>query len=248
MALALREEDMAHPIRSGLASSICLYKPTLIVLLLPMLFVTRRFKTVAGFAAGGLALTVVASAVEGVRVWPGYITMLLSFARGSAGVQAHSFKQAWKYVDFASFASLVPGGRSWLGQVLLFGCAFWVACVLVRVWWKSAGLERATNTMVWATTFTWTLVLNVYVPIYDSILVVPSIIATAGVLKGHSGTLLHRWFTFTWLLSLAVSWITVDVAQASGFQMITVLLAALGILQFAALRQLGAQRSLQKAA
>jgi hypothetical protein len=33
-----------------------------------------------------------------------------------------SFKQPWKYVDFAFFASPMPGGRTGSGRALLFGC------------------------------------------------------------------------------------------------------------------------------
>jgi hypothetical protein len=80
-------------------------------------------------------------------------------------------------------------------------------------------------------------VLNVYVPIYDSILVALSVVATAGVLRGLSEKRLGLWFTILWVLILACSWITVGIAESTGLQIITVLITALGILQIAALRK-----------
>lgn len=58
---------------------------------------------------------------------------------------------------------------------------------LIRVWRRSADSGRTTNALPWVTTLTWTLVLKVYVPIDDFILVVRSVIATAGVLAGALG-------------------------------------------------------------
>jgi hypothetical protein len=236
LALAFHEEDLGRPILSGLALSVCLYKPTLLVLFLPMQLVTRRLKALVGFAAGSTTLLLFATAVAGPRVWSGYKDLLLSFGLGSAAVHSRSFKQLWKYVDFTSFSSLIPGGRSWLGLVVLFACVCWAVFSLFRVWQRSAGAKGPVNTLMWATTLTWTLLLNLYVPIYDCILVVLSITATAGVLKDLPNALLYRPLTVLWLLIFAFSWITVDIAEATGFQTITVLLAALGMLQFAAFR------------
>ncbi len=236
LAWAFREDDLEHPFRSGLALSIALYKPTLVVLLLPMLVVTKRFRTLFGVAAGGSILALFSTVAEGVRVWPGYINALLSYGRGSAGVDAHPFKQAWKYVDLSSFASLIPGGRTWQGQMVLLGCACWAAFSLAQIWWRSAGSRRPASTLVWATTLTWTLILNVYVPIYDSILIVLSAVATAGVLKDVSERY-YKWFTVLWVLILGSSWITVRVADATGIQIVTLLFAVLGVLQLAATRK-----------
>lgn len=99
-----------------------------------------------------------------------------------------SFKQLWKYVDFAFFAPPMPGGRTWPGRALLFGCIL-VTLALIRIWRRSAGSGRTTNALAWATALTWTPVLKVYVPTDDSILIARSVIATAGVLAGQPGAL-----------------------------------------------------------
>jgi hypothetical protein len=234
-ALALREEDRQRPILSGLALSLCMYKPTLLVLFLPMLLITRRYRTLIGFAAGGAALVTASVAVQGFRVWPVYIGRLLSF--GTAAGNKHEFKTVWTYVDLASFSAIIPGGRSWLGGSVILGCAGFASVALVRAWWKSRGAGKPVSSLVWATTLTWTLVLNLYVPFYDCILVVLSLIATAAVLKHIDSSQLKRQFSILWILIVASSWIALQIAQHSGFQILTVLFASLGILQLTALRR-----------
>src|SRR6185437_12922520 len=68
MALAIREDERRRLFQSGLALSLCAYKPTLLVLILPMLLVTKRFKTLLGFGVGVLGVVVSATAIEVVQV------------------------------------------------------------------------------------------------------------------------------------------------------------------------------------
>src|SRR5262249_14322881 len=52
IALALAAEDRGRPFASGLALPLCPSKPTLLLLLLPMIVVTGRMRHLAGFIAG----------------------------------------------------------------------------------------------------------------------------------------------------------------------------------------------------
>jgi SAM-dependent methyltransferase len=236
-AVALVQEHRGRPYLSGLALSVCIYKPTLLVLVLPMLLVTRRFKTCAGVATGSVALGLFATAVQGPGFWPGYFRMLFSFGRGAARVQTHTFKEVWKYVDGSSFLSSfvlrLPDAIYWIALPALLGFAVLAAGWLAWMWWKSESSQ-----LVWAATLTWTLVLNVYVPIYDCLLVVIGAIVTAGVLRENPVSRLYGYFTLVWLLIFCSSWITTDVAETSGFQIITVFLAALGFIQLALMQKL----------
>lgn len=244
LALALREEHQDRPILSGLALSLCLYKPTLLILLLPMLVVTRRYKTLLGVAGGGIILGLFATAVEGIHVWPGYARLLLSFASGVVGNHTtSSVASIWYYADLVSFFSLIPGGRSWVGCAILFPCAAYAGWTLLQAWRRSIGAAREMHILVWGATLTWTLVLNVYVPIYDSVLLVLGVIATAGVLRHFPEKRFYHWVMLLWILILACSWITVPVAQAARIQIVTLLFAALGVLQLAALRRVPASDS-----
>jgi hypothetical protein len=238
IAGALVAEHRGRPVLSGLALSICIYKPTLLVLILPMLVITRRFKTCMGFAVGSATLGLFATTVQGVGFWPGYFGMLFSFGRGAAGVQTHTFKDVWKYVDASSFSSSIssrlPDGLSWLPLPVLLGVVVVSASWLVWMWWKSQAAAQSARSLMWAATLTWTLVLNVYVPIYDCLLLVIGAIVTAGVLKEFPKSRLQGYFTAGWLVIFGSSWITTDIAETSGFQIITVFIFALGFLQLAA--------------
>jgi Glycosyltransferase family 87 len=232
LALVFRQEDLDRPLQSGLALSICLYKPVLLVLVLPMLLLTRRFKTLVGFAAGAAAIALFTTIKAGVLVWSGYLSFLLSFGRRVAS------RQLWQYVDLASFSFSLFGRHSAWGLTLLLGLAGLLAFILFRTWRQSIGAPKPATALVWGMTLTWTLVLNVYIPVHDCILGVLGVIATAAVLSRAQRGYLHRWFALLCFLTFALFWITVHVAETTGFQMITVCLAALGTLQIGILRKI----------
>jgi hypothetical protein len=162
---------------------------------------------------------------------------LRRFTSASAGSSAGSFLRLGRHVDLPSFSALLPGGRSPIGVAILAGCCGWVLFALAKVWWKSRAAGKPATTLVWAATLTWTLVVNLYVPMYDTILVVLSLIMTKGVLKDLRNESLDRGFNRIWLGLMAAYWITEQFANATGIQIVTLLLFALGMLQFAAMRE-----------
>ncbi|MFZ0745185.1 MAG: glycosyltransferase family 87 protein [Terracidiphilus sp.] len=238
LAVVLREDDLDHCFRSGLALSICAYKPTLLVLLLPMLLVTRRFRTLLGFATGVAALALGTTAILGTAVWPGFVRAITLYGRVSVGLQSYPIRNIIKWIDFTSFSFLLHGGRSWPVLALLLGIACWAVISLFRAWWRSPQSSKPFNSVLWAATITWTLLLNVYVPVYDSILIVLAIIVTAGALKQLPNGPIHRWFTAIWVAILASSWFTVALAAATGVQVLTLLIASFGTLEFAILHRI----------
>ena len=238
IALALREEDDGHSFRSGLALCLCLYKPTILLLIVPMLLVTRRLKALLGFALGALLIVLVTTAFEGFGVWIDFVRTIGAFSNSSVGVKSASILPLPKYVDLSAFSSNLHGGRSPVGIaafICFAGCAL---VALIRFWWKAHARGRSYKILLWAATLTWTLLINVYVPIYDSILVALSILMTAGVMQSISGVAPRRWFTATWILILICSWFSVPLSRASGIQFMTLLFASLGLLQFVLLATL----------
>ena len=65
VGLAIALEKKSRPILSGLALSVLMYKPTLLILLLPMLLLTRRLKTIVGFVIGTVILSPGFDSVDG---------------------------------------------------------------------------------------------------------------------------------------------------------------------------------------
>ena len=245
VSLALHEENQEHNFRSGAALSLCLYKPTILLLIVPMLLVTRRFKAFAGFVCGGLLLFLVTIAFEGFAVWQEFVRAIFSFGNSSVGVKNHSILPLAKYVDLTSFSSNIHGGRSGPGVALFAGASLVALIVLSRFWWKSRRRGPAYQALLWAATLTWTLLLNVYVPLYDSILVVSSILITAGLYRQLPGKSTQRCFTVIWILILICSWFSVPLSRSTGFQCMTLLFACLGAVQFVMLSKLTAEARAQ---
>ena len=228
VGLAILQENQSKPFRSGLALSVLAYKPTLLLLLIPMLFLTKRLKTLSGFAAGAAMLGVVATAFFGIQIWPAYMRFLRLFGH-VAGLNGSSGLNLAKYIDFSSFSYLVPGGRSVFGLAILISITVTVAASLATLLWKSATSGRPAQTMVWAATLTWTLLLNVYVPIYDSILVVIAIVLTLGALKELRWSTAMGWFILLSFSIFAASWGTIGIAQNYRIQLLSILLGVLGV-------------------
>jgi hypothetical protein len=233
LALALHHERLGRPGRTGLALALCLYKPTLLVLILPMLAVARRWRVLSGFALGALGLAGASLLAVGWEGCLAYLRLLTGFSRLSLGGQPGF--PAWKFVDMSSFFKMLLGGPSPLVWLLLLAVAATALPFLARAWWgfDLGGDEH--RKLVWACTLTGTLVLNLYVGVYDTAVVVLGVLLTADVLceaaRGIAGALTPAMKCLL-LLLYVVPWVSQHVARAAGFQPYTLVLAALGAYQF----------------
>lgn len=234
--LAVYQEKRGNLFLSGLALALLAYKPTLLLLVLPMLLLTRRFRTLLGFAAGTGFLTLAATAFAGVPIWSAYAHMLRNFGR-VIGLGTASHLRLWQYVDLYSCFAAIPGGRSGYGLTALASIFCAIAIALVWLLWKSASSPRPVQWFAWAATLTWTLLLNIYAPIYDSVLVVLAIILTLGALRELGWTSETEWTTLLAVAVFAVSWVTESFAQSHRIQLLTVLLTVLGSWQLALLHR-----------
>lgn len=111
--------------------------------------------------------------------------------------------------------------------------------VLFKFWWKNGFKTQSEQSVAWAVTITWTLVLNLYVGIYDSTLVVLSLLLTTDVIYRRAAIKqmkLQASYKLIVLLVYVVPWITQPIARLTHIQIYTLVLAFLGIWQ---LRQSG---------
>lgn len=229
VGLAIHQEKLGNLFRSGLALALLSYKPTLLLLVVPMLLLTRRFRTLLGFATGAGTLILGATAFAGAQIWPLYMGMLREFGRVT-GVRGTSHLQLWKYVDLSSAFAAISGSRFALGAMILtFGVG--AIAAMLALLWRSARSSPPVQWLAWAATLTWTLLLNVYVPIYDSILVAIAIVLTLGALRDLGWSIAAEWTTFLAIILFAVSWKTESFAETHGVQLLTIMLAALGLAQ-----------------
>jgi hypothetical protein len=230
VGLAIYREGRGDHFYSGLALAMMAYKPTLLVFLLPMLLLTRRFKAFAGFVAGAASLLVVGTAFGGFGIWPAYVHLLETYGR-FAEAGGRSILQLKMYLDFSSISHLVRGGRTPAGLTIMFATATLVAAALVYLLWKSRNGGRPAKWLAWAATLTWTLLLNVYVPIYDSVLVIVAVVLTLGALRDLGWRNAEEWITFLGVVIFAASWKTESIAHAYGIPALSITLIILGVAQ-----------------
>jgi hypothetical protein len=234
--LAVSLDRRARPLSSGLALAILAYKPTLLVIILPMLLLTRRFRTLAAFVAGTAVLLLATTAFAGIGIWSAYLRMLRFFGEMS-GVNGHSVLRLWKYIDLNAFSSAIPGGRSTAGLAILACVICCVAAWLALLLWKSAAAGSPAQSLAWAVTLTWTLLLNVYVPRYDSILAAISLILTLAALQALGWRKEWGRMVFLALMVFAATWITEEIARSCKVQILTIVLFVLGVAQLILLRR-----------
>lgn len=241
VGLAIYQEKQGNLFRSGLALALLAYKPTLLLLVFPMLLLTRRFRALLGFVAGAVALALAATAANGLAIWPAYARMLRGFGQAS-GIGAATHLRLWQYLDLHSSFTFASGGASAAGIAILACIVIIIAAALALLLWKSAGGNGETQSLAWAATLTWTLLLNVYVPIYDSVLVVIAIVLTLGALRNLGWAKAAAWAALLGLVIFAVSWKTEAFAQAHRVQLLTVALLVLGTAQLVFLRRATRER------
>jgi hypothetical protein len=230
VVISLSREERGQPFQSGLALALLTYKPTLLLLIVPMLLITRRFRTFMGFIAGTIGLICLSTLIAGPRVWTAYLRFLNSFAHVS-GVYGHSALNTWKFNDFNSFSYAVAGGRTPVGLfVLAFISMVALVCLGVLLW-RTANGSQPELRLAWATTLTWSMLLNVYYPIYDTILIAVSIMLSIAAARDLNCRRCVGGVTSLALLVFGTSWITESVAKAYGVQLLTLSILSLGIMQ-----------------
>lgn len=224
MSLAIVQERRGRPFLSGLALSVLLYKPTLLLFAIPMLVLTRRFRTLLGFMAGCGILAMISTLLAGAGIWPAYAHLLQSFGR-STGVTGQK-RRLWKYVDLNSFSYAVPHGRSSVALALLacfvVAIVIWVAVVL----WRSAGGDRIDQVLAWAVAIVWSMLINVYYPNYDSILLVIVVAVCLSTLRELQWSGAFSLVLTLAVLTFAIEWFTEPVAKRYAVQLLTFVILA----------------------
>jgi hypothetical protein len=232
LALALRLDMTDRQFESGMALALCSYKPTLLLLIFPMLIITRRPRILLGLVLGCALLALVSFITVGWQGCIDYVKMLLHFT--SQSTSAVSGLRSWKYVDINSFFRLLTGTHTLVRWIMTLGTGAIITFFLLRVWWNAGRDNKSDRALVWAITITWTLVLNIYLGIYDSSLIVLSALLTTDILYRRAdahGPALTTTYRNLLLLLYVVPWITEIVAQVTGIQLYTLVLAAFGIYQ-----------------
>lgn len=210
LALTIYLDGRGQFILSGLALSMLLYKPPLLILLIPMLLVTKRWRTLAGFVVGASILGIVSLAVVGVSGIKSYLDMLRMFAE----LKASGGRPTYMEIDAYSFFFGLTQNRRLSTAFLALVCVIVLPLLVVR-WWR----DREAS---WSDAITWTIVLNFYVLIYDATLMILAVLVSPIIFKTKAAKwLLIVLFVAPWFQKLSVF----------GFQPMTVAVVAIGSYQ-----------------
>lgn len=223
LALAIYLERSGRPLLCGLALSLCLYKPPLLILVVPMLVLTGRFRALAGLLTGTVALIAVSALLVGWQGLQFYATVLHNFQQWKA--TANTVSQTSLYVDLRTAFKLFIDAHP-ASQIVVLAVYVGGLLLLAWSWWR---VRR--HPLAWALTITWSLVLNVYTPLYDAALLVIPAVLVADHLYGIESESLPASFKAFILLLYTVPLTYVFLANTWGFQVFTLLIFAFGLYQ-----------------
>lgn len=223
-------EMRGRPLLSGLVLSLCLYKPQLLFAALPMLVLTRRWKTLAGFAAGAVSIVTATGLTMGWRVFALQYEAMQYFARNVTS-EAGRLKEI-KYVDLNNFSRLLAGD-GWRIVLLCLG-PFVLAAVarLAWEWWRTQPDDEAARAMNWSLLLTWGLIFAAYLAVYDTTLALLPLLLVTGLVTEQFTRPLPRMMKLFLAAFYFVPWVTSHAAKVTGLQLYTLLIALFGLYQF----------------
>jgi len=209
---AIYLHSRGHPISAGAVLAVLAFKPTLLLLVVPMLFVTRSFRVLLGMALGSLGALVISLWAVGYSGCVSWLQLLAYYAEVKR-LAPESLKP-WKYVDLRSAVyPLFYHPPLWASILLAFLFTAGTT-LLLRTWWQSAkgGDWRTT----WASALIWTPVLSPHFAVYDTVLLIPAAFLVAPSIRPLA------------LIYLA-AWCSQSVAQFIGFQPLTAAIVLFGL-------------------
>lgn len=211
LALTIYMDRQSRFILSGLALSVLLYKPPLLLLVVPMLLITKRWRTLIGFSAGAAILGILSLALIGMSGVQSYFDMLRMFADLKVSGGRPTYMEIDAYWLFFGLSH-----SKYLSTALLA-----VVCVIILP--LLAWTWKRDRDLAWSTAITWTLILNFYVLIYDATLMIVAVLAWPLVLRHpRAKWLLIALFIAPWFQKLSVY----------GFQPMSIAIGAYGAHQF----------------
>jgi hypothetical protein len=135
-----------------------------------------------------------------------------------------------EYVDLNSFLRMLSGGHP---AVALGGLVLVAACVLpclARLW--AGARDNSGVALAWASALTWTSVVNLYVGVYDTVVIPLAVVLMVDAVRRQSRASVPTGLLIL-LASLYVTpWVPpVPVGENRRLQLYTVALVALGVYQ-----------------
>ncbi len=224
---AIRADLEGHDAWAGLMLGLLSYKPTLLPWILVMLMARQRFRTLVWLIGTASTLSLISLALTGGRVWADRVVLLLNYSEARASGTG-GFTLA-KYVDLNAWLQMVLGPDS--PAVLILLVVGLMAGGLLMLRSLDGDPRRA-----WSAALAATLALNLYVGIYDAILMIPMVATGLALRFDRQGPSLPHGL----LLAIGAAYVApvlgIATARALG---VTVMLPILAVLATLLVRQTG---------
>ncbi len=217
-ALCVRCFEKQKYFLAGLALGLAAYKPSLLAIPVLMLVAGRCWRMLAGISiSASLVAAACFAAVgrEGVGLWLNTLRVFQYMITDEPSILRRS-----KYVDLNSFL-VVLGGLNNVTKIIASVLVAGGLVVLAWAWFRSQGDRR----LLWGATIASTLVLNVYVPVYDTPVLIPALVLVASTLTGAQ---YQRPLRIWILLFCLVPWLTQSAADFLRVQILTIAIAGFG--------------------
>ena len=227
LAVALWLDRRGHEYGAGTVLALCLAKPTLLILLLPMLAVGRRWRTIAGFLAGAAVLAGVSWLLVGGQGNVEYVLTLLRFGRVTTASD-EVFSPPSLYVDLNSFTRMLTGWPGTVSLVVVAAMGALLAPLFVGLWRRAPQGGTTVWALTWASTITWTMLLNIYVPRYDTAIIVLGALLMVDALLEKDADGLRGLPQVLFAVLYVAAWVEPVPLGGGVLQPYTVVVAALG--------------------
>jgi hypothetical protein len=238
IALSLYFGHLKKDLISGLSLGICLYKPTFLIVILPMIVIARRTKILLGFSICSIIVVLLSALTVGFETCIQYMQFLLGVS--TMTLRSEEIFRTWKYVDIFSFSRLLFGTISPAVLILIVIASLVPFIFLIKLWWKRNSLNKSSQELLKASAITLTIIINLHFAIYDSVILVLSILLTVNVLYRNStvqnSTALTPGFEALLVSIYILPWISQPVARITGFQLFTLAMVIMGIYQISLAR------------
>jgi len=210
---------------AGLALGFASYKPSLIALPAAVMILGGCWRMFAGLGCSTALMVLASIATAGTNGFWLWIVRLRAF--GSLATSNEAVLPRTKYVDLNSFFAVLLGGNL-VARVIAAVAISAAFAILAWTWWRTRRQQPVeVQRYLWAATFTWTLMINIYVAVYDVILLVPAAALVTRSLAGRGKreqAELQVWLMVLWL----APWITQPCANYLRLQILTLVLAGFG--------------------
>jgi len=225
VVLFLCSFEKRWPLLAGLGLGLATYKPSLVAIPAAVMLLGGCWRMLAGLSVSSALMilgSIATAGVNGFWLWILRLRVFSLYATSNVAILRRT-----KYVDLNSFFTVLLGASS-VERVIATIATAVAFLILAWNWWRSR--HQATHDVqryLWAATLTWTMMINIYVPVYDTILLVPAAALVACSLSDQNQRQqmsMQLWVLALWL----VPWLTQSWADYLRLQILTLVLAAFG--------------------